>query len=274
MCPNLNIHLTQAHAFMHTTEWCLCRLSGDLSRTNQLHRNYRSAAVGVAVGDVVLLEIINVSVLTFLTLCLSKPQSWNDSADHFSMLNITTMSQAWNCLLRTINKQALICAGNAANGSLWIEPQIVKIPEVALWFIEVMSCADLAVKKEKKKERGREKKGQRKVVYINVCLWLKIHGGFHWTGNDVVSQRCMRAYLSATLQKQSSALSVPGCPDWMCAAAHWNYLLFKNGCENNTVHLHFSAGIFYFFFFLNSSTFPSQQRAIYQAVCVPKSLAD
>lgn len=42
------------------------------------------------------------------------------------MLNITTVSQVWNCLLRPINKTALTCARNAANSGFWIEPQIMK----------------------------------------------------------------------------------------------------------------------------------------------------
>lgn len=135
------------------------------------------------------------------------------------MLNITTVSQVWNCLLRPINKTALTCARNAANSGFWIEPQIMKRG----WSCIVIHWGHAMCWFSYQNKT----KNKRKVVYINVWLWLKIHGGFHWTGNDVVSQPCMQARLSAALQKQSSALSVPGCPNRICTAGHWNYLLLK-----------------------------------------------
>lgn len=126
-------------------------------------------------------------------------------------------------------------------------------------------------------------KNKRKVVYINVWLWLKIHGGFHWTGNDVVSQPCMQARLSAALQKQSSALSVPGCPNRICTAGHWNYLLLKKMDVKTMLFIYiFLWGFFLvLLFFFYSSTFPSQHSGVFffvfcfnQAVWVPKSPAD
>lgn len=101
-----------------------------------------------------------------------------------------------------------------------------------------------------------QQKGQGKVVYISVWLWLYTcvyiaHTYINTRGFPVDRKWCQRLTMRAsslTLHRQSSGLSVPGYQNGMCTASHWNYLLFKNGCENTCIHLHFFFLLGFFLF--------------------------
>lgn len=102
----------------------------------------------------------------------------------------------WHGLLRAINK-AFICACNVthSHSSLCMDKcQIHITAKSTLWFTDYCTlCANFATKKD-----------QGKVVYINVWLWLKIYGGFRWTGNDVISSRCIQSFLFLVAKIESA----------------------------------------------------------------------
>lgn len=69
-------------------------------------------------------------------------------------------------------------------------------------------------------------------LFTSVSGCENTYGGFHWTGNDVVSSRCVQSFqfLDAKIESTLQATETT------CCSEKW--------CENNSVHLHLSAGIF------------------------------
>lgn len=163
----------------------------------------------------------------------------------------------WCCLIRAVNKEIFKCAVSAHSKSMPLNRKNVIVFLVQCVFSSFSSSPHITLRSSTR----------RSVVAMYVCKgclrrrlverrrWMC--GGFRWTGNDVVGSQCMRACSSVALQRQSSGLSVPGCQNKICMASHRNQLMYKNGCENNAPHLHFSAGIF------SLSISPFQPSVIY-----------
>lgn len=105
-------------------EVCTRMTQGMRSGCGQYCPNYKCVFLCVCACVCVAYECVGVfSRMTFWTFCLTLHCCHNaGTVTQFNMLNITTMSQAWNCLLRAINRELFISAGNIthSSSSLWI----------------------------------------------------------------------------------------------------------------------------------------------------------